>query len=37
MAIERMKLLSVVGKEDTLNDFISKYLLDSGIQLEDAL
>ena len=36
MAIERMKLLSVVGKEDTLNKFISEYLLNSGIQLEEA-
>lgn len=37
MAIERMKLLSVVGKEDNITKFISQYLLESGMQPEDAL
>lgn len=37
MAIEQMKLLSIVGKEENMNKIISKYLLDSGMQLEDAL
>lgn len=37
MAIERMKLLSIVGKENTMDTFISKYLLNSGLQPEDAL
>ena len=37
MAIERMKLLSVVGKEDNIEKFISQYLLESGMQPEDAL
>lgn len=37
MAIERMKLLSVVGKDENINSFIIKYLLESGMQPEDAL
>ena len=37
MAIEQMELLSIVGKEENMNQFISKYLLNSGMQLEDAL
>lgn len=37
MAIERMKLLSVVGKEENMDSFISEYLLESGLQPEDAL
>ena len=37
MAIERMKLLSVVGKDENINSFITNYLLDSGMQPEDAL
>lgn len=37
MAIERMKLLSVVGKEENMEKFIGKYLINSGLQPEDAL
>ena len=37
MAVERMNLLSIVGKGDNLNSFICKYLLKSGLQPEDAL
>lgn len=37
MAIEEMKLLSVVGKEKYIDDFIANYLIDSGIQPEDAI
>ncbi len=37
LAIERMKLLSVIGKEEEMNNFIAEYLLDSGLQPEDAL
>jgi V/A-type H+-transporting ATPase subunit I len=36
MAIERMKLLSIVGKEENLESFIANYLLDSGLQPEEA-
>jgi V/A-type H+-transporting ATPase subunit I len=32
-----MKLLSVVGKNENIDSFITKYLLDSGLQPEDAL
>ena len=32
-----MKLLSIVGKESNMNNFISTYLLNSGLQPEDAL
>ena len=37
MAVEKMNLLSIVGKGDSLNSFICKYLLKSGLQPEDAL
>ena len=37
MAIEIMKLLSVVGKEENMEKFIASYLLESGMQPEDAL
>lgn len=38
MAIERMKLLSIVGKkEEHMEKFIGTYLIDSGLQPEDAL
>lgn len=37
MAVEKMKLLSIVGEEKNLDKFISEYLLDSGIQPEDVL
>lgn len=36
MAIEKMKLLSIVGKEDKMDKFIAMYLLDSGLQPEEA-
>lgn len=32
-----MKLLSIVGQENKIDRFISKYILTSGMQLEDAL
>ena len=37
MAVERMKLLSVVGKEENINSFIINYLLESGLQPENAI
>ncbi len=37
MSIEKMKLLSITGKEENIDEFISEYLLDSGIQTEDAV
>lgn len=37
MAIERMKLLSITGKEENIDRFIVKYLLDSGLQTENAI
>ena len=37
MAVEKMKLLSVVGKEENIENFISEYLIESGMQPEDAL
>ena len=37
MAVERMKLLSIVGKEEHIDPFISRYLLTSGLQPENAL
>ena len=37
MAIEEMKLLSVVGKEKYIDKFIANYLINSGIQPEDAI
>lgn len=36
LAIERMKLLSIVGKEERMDSFIAEYLLDSGLQPEEA-
>lgn len=36
MSVEKMKLLSITGKEENIDGFISEYLLDSGIQTEDA-
>ena len=32
-----MKLLSITGKEENIDEFIAEYLLDSGIQTEDAV
>ena len=32
-----MKLLSITGKEENIDGFISDYLLDSGMQTEDAV
>lgn len=37
MAVERMRLLSVVGKEENINSFIMQYLLKSGMQPENAV
>lgn len=37
MSVEKMKLLSITGKEENIDGFISEYLLDSGIQTEDAV
>lgn len=37
MAVEKMKLLSITGKEENIDGFIAEYLLDSGIQTEDAV
>jgi V/A-type H+-transporting ATPase subunit I len=37
MAIEKMKLLSIVGKEANINDCIVKYIVESGIEPQNAL
>lgn len=37
MAVEKMRLLSVVGKEENINSFILQYLLDCGLQPENAI
>lgn len=37
MSVEKMKLLSITGKEENIDGFISDYLLDSGLQTEDAV
>lgn len=37
MSVEKMKLLSITGKEENIDQFISDYLLDSGIQTENAI
>lgn len=37
MSVERMKLLSVVGKEEHMNAFICRYLLETGLQPENAI
>lgn len=37
MSVEKMKLLSITGKEENIDKFISDYLLDSGIQTENAV
>ena len=37
MSVERMKLISLTGKEENLDYVIANILLNSGIQLEDAL
>ena len=37
MSVERMKLLSLTGEEENLDNLIANVLLNSGIQLEDAL
>ena len=36
MSVEKMKLLSITGKEENIDNFIAEYLLDSGMQTEDA-
>ena len=37
MSVERMKLLSITGKSDIMNNFIIEYIINSGLQLEDAI
>ena len=37
MSVEKMKLLSITGKEENIDGFIAEYLLDSGMQTEDAV
>ena len=37
MSVEKMKLLSITGKKENMDQFISDYLLDSGIQTENAV
>lgn len=37
MSVEKMKLLSITGKEENIDGFISEYLLDSGLQTEEAV
>lgn len=37
MSVEKMKLLSITGKEENIDKFIADYLLDSGIQTENAV
>lgn len=37
MSILKMKFVSIVGAKDRFDDFIAKYIIDSGIQLENAL
>lgn len=37
MSVEKMKLLSITGKEENIDGFIADYLLDSGLQTEDAV
>jgi V/A-type H+-transporting ATPase subunit I len=37
VSVEKMKLLSITGKEENIDGFIAEYLLDSGIQTEDAV
>lgn len=37
MSVEKMKLLSITGKEENIDGFIAEYLLDSGLQTEDAV
>lgn len=34
MAIEKMKFLSVIGKEDDIDNFLARYILNSGIHPE---
>ena len=37
MSVEKMKLLSITGREENIDMFIEEYLLDSGLQTEDAV
>lgn len=37
MSVEKMKLLSITGKEENIDKFIAHYLLESGIQTENAV
>jgi len=37
MSIVKMKFVSIVGLKDYFDEFVSNYIIDSGIQLENAL
>jgi len=37
MSILKMKFISIVGQEDYFGEFVQKYIIDSSIQLENAL
>ena len=37
MSVEKMKLLSITGKEENIDKFRADYLLESGIQTENAV
>ena len=37
MSVERMKLLGITGKSEVMNNFLIKYIINSGLQLEDAI
>ncbi|HHW31402.1 MAG TPA: V-type ATP synthase subunit I [Clostridiaceae bacterium] len=37
MSILKMKFISIVGKREFFNDFVTKYIINSGIQLENAM
>lgn len=37
MSVLKMKFISIVGKKDYFDDFVFNYIIDSGIQLENAL
>ena len=32
-----MKLLGITGKSEVMNNFLIKYIINSGLQLEDAI
>jgi len=37
MSIQKMQYISIVGQKDYFDDFVLKYIVDSGIQLENAM